>query len=132
MLSREGRAARSGAFALEQLAEVEKVFTAAGRDIVLIEPIGLNIWKDPVAVGDDGLPGALRARHEFPPPFPRRAARSSSRTQRDGVEKEISISPATARPIAVESFANCYWAGLGGAAVQETLAAVNTKYGRSS
>ena len=50
------------------LTAIERVFAAAGFEVVLIEPVGLNIWNA-IAVregGDDGRPSVrLRARHDF-------------------------------------------------------------------
>ena len=118
------------------LAAVEKVFSAAGFDAVLIEPLGLNIWNAITVreaetaadrlflyVRDTEFTTAVFRGAQ--PLFIRSRNLSSERT----VEQEIRLSANYLRDsLAVESFANCYVAGAQGAAVHETLAAeFNTK-----
>jgi type IV pilus assembly protein PilM len=138
VLSREGSAATVLVLsALEAtLAAIEKTFGAAGIDVVLIEPLGLNIWNA-IAVREAETTADrlfLYVRHtDFTtavfrgaqPLFIRSRNLSTERT----VEQEIRLSASYLRDtLAVESFANCYVAGLGGAAVHETLATeFNTK-----
>lgn len=132
VLSREGSAARVLVLsALEAtLAGIEKVFNAAGLDVVLIEPIGLNIWNA-ITVREaettaDRLFLYVRE-GEFTTAVFRGAQplfiRSRNLTSERAVEQEIRLSASYLRDtLAVESFANCYVAGIGGAAVHETLA----------
>ena len=132
VLSREGSAARVLVLsALEAtLAGIEKVFHAAGLDVVLIEPIGLNIWNA-ITVREaettaDRLFLYVRE-GEFTTAVFRGAQplfiRSRNLTSERAVEQEIRLSASYLRDtLAVESFANCYVAGIGGAAVHETLA----------
>lgn len=138
VLSREGTAAKVLVLsALESsLASLEKVFGDAGLDVVLIEPIGLNIWnaitvREAETTADrlflyvrdtDFTTAVFRGAQ---PLFIRSRNLSAERT----VEQEIRLSASYLRDtLAVESFANCYVAGLGGAAVHEILAEeFNTK-----
>ncbi|MFL6279155.1 MAG: hypothetical protein ACJ731_03525 [Vicinamibacterales bacterium] len=133
VLSREGTAAKVLVLsALEAtLAGTEKVFNAAGLDVVLIEPIGLNIWnaitvREPETTADRLF---LYVREtEFTTAVFRGSQplfiRSRNLSTARGVEQEIRLSANYLRDtLAVESFANCYVAGNGGAAVHETLAA---------
>jgi type IV pilus assembly protein PilM len=132
VLSREGNAAKVLVLsALDAtLVALEKVFTAAGLDVVLIEPIGLNIWNA-IAVREaettadrlflyvrdtDFTTAVFRGSQ---PLFIRSRNLSAERT----VEQEIRLSANYLRDaLAVDRFENCYVAGLGGAAVHETLA----------
>ena len=132
VLSREGSAAKVLVLsALEAtLAGLEKIFNAAGIDVVLIEPIGLNIWNA-ITVREaettaDRLFLYVRDT-EFTTAVFRGAQplfiRSRNLSSERAVEQEIRLSASYLRDtLAVESFANCYVAGLGGAAVHETLA----------
>jgi type IV pilus assembly protein PilM len=123
--------------ALEQtLAAIEATFAAAGLEIVLIEPLGLNIWnaiavREPETTEDrlflyvrdtDFTTAVFRGAE---PLFIRSRNLSRERT----VEQEIRLSANYLRDaLAIESFAQCYVAGQGGAAVHDTLAAeFNTK-----
>ncbi len=133
VLSREGSAAKVLVLsALEAtLAGIEKVFNAAGLEVVLIEPIGLNIWNA-ITVREaettaDRLFLYVRD-SEFTTAVFRGAQplfiRSRNLSSERAVEQEIRLSASYLRDtLAVESFANCYVAGIGGAAVHETLAA---------
>ena len=138
VLSREGQAAKVLVLsALEAtLARIEKVFGDAGIDVVLIEPLGLNIWnaitvREAETTADrlflyvrdtDFTTAVFRGAQ---PLFIRSRNLSSDRT----LEQEIRLSASYLRDsLAVESFANCYVAGRAAAAVHETLAAeFNTK-----
>jgi Tfp pilus assembly PilM family ATPase len=133
VLSREGSAAKVLVLsALEAtLSSLEKAFAAQGLEIVLIEPLGLNIWnaittREAETTADrlflyvrdtDFTTAVFRGAQ---PLFIRSRNLSAERT----VEQEIRLSASYLRDaLAVNTFANCYVAGLGGAAVHETLAA---------
>lgn len=138
VLTREGSAAKVLVLsALEAtLSAIEKAFAAAGLDVVLIEPIGLNIWnaitvREPETTADRLF---LYVRDtEFTTAVFRGAQplfiRSRNVSAERSVEQEIRLSASYLRDtLAVETFTNCYVAGLGGAAVHETLATeFNTK-----
>ncbi|HYK03860.1 MAG TPA: hypothetical protein VE974_19045 [Thermoanaerobaculia bacterium] len=132
VLSREGKGAKVMVLsALEAtLTAIERVLGAAGLDIVLIEPLGLNIWnaitvREEESAGDrlflyvrdtDFTTAVFRGSQ---PLFIRSRNLSSERT----VEQEIRLSANYLRDsLAVDSFARCYVAGKGGPAVHETLA----------
>jgi type IV pilus assembly protein PilM len=132
VLSREGSAAKVLVLsALEAtLSGIERVFAAQGLEIVLVEPLGLNIWnaitvREPETTADrlflyvrdtDFTTAVFRGAQ---PLFIRSRNLSAERT----VEQEIRLSASYLRDaLGVNSFANCYVAGLGGAAVHETLA----------
>jgi hypothetical protein len=132
VLSREGSAAKVLVLsALEAtLASIERVFAAQGLDIVLVEPLGLNIWnaitvREAETTADrlflyvrdtDFTTAVFRGAQ---PLFIRSRNLSAERT----VEQEIRLSASYLRDsLAVNSFANCYVAGAGGAAVHQTLA----------
>jgi type IV pilus assembly protein PilM len=133
VLSRGGTSANDHElYALEAtLASLEKAFAAQGFEIVLIEPLGLNIWnaittREAETTADrlflyvrdtDFTTAVFRGAQ---PLFIRSRNLSAERT----VEQEIRLSASYLRDaLAVNTFANCYVAGLGGAAVHETLAA---------
>ena len=112
------------------LTAVERVLTAAGLDVVLIEPLGLNIWnaitvRETDSTGDrlflyvrdtDFTTAVFRGEQ---PLFIRSRNLSSERP----IEQEIRLSASYLRDaLAVDSFARCYVAGRGGEAVHETLA----------
>ena len=113
------------------LAAIEKVFAAAGFDVVLIEPLGLNIWNAIAAreteTAADRLLVYLRE-DEFTtavfrgaqPLFIRSRNLRSERT----AEQEIRLSASYLRDsLSVESFASCYVAGENaGGDVHATLA----------
>jgi type IV pilus assembly protein PilM len=138
VLSREGQAAKVLVLsALEAtLAALEKAFGAAGLDVVLIEPLGLNIWNA-IAVREaettadrlflfvrdtDFTTAVFRGSQ---PLFIRSRNLSGERS----VEQEIRLSASYLRDsLGVDTFENCYVAGLGGSAIHETLASeFNTK-----
>jgi type IV pilus assembly protein PilM len=132
ILSRNAREAKVLVLsALEAtLASIEKIFTAAGLDVVLIEPLGLNIWnaitvREADAAGDrlflyvrdtDFTTAVFRG----PQPL---FIRSRNLSGERSVEQEIRLSANYLRDtLAVESFAQCYVAGGHGSTVHETLA----------
>lgn len=118
------------------LAAIEKTFAAAGIEVVLIEPLGLNIWnaitvREPDTTGDrlflyvrdtDFTTAVFRGAQ---PLFIRSRNLSGERS----VEQEIRLSAGFLRDsLNIESFQQCYVAGLAPAAVHDTLAAeFNTK-----
>lgn len=133
VLAREGQAAKVLVLsALEAtLVALEKAFADTGLEIVLIEPLGLNIWnaitvRETETTADrlflyvrdtDFTTAVFRGTQ---PLFIRSRNLSGERT----LEQEIRLSASYLRDaLAVETFANCYVAGIGGAAVHETLAA---------
>lgn len=132
VLSRTGKAAKVLVLsALEStIAAIEAVFRFAGCDVVLIEPLGLNIWNAiAVREGDasaDRLFVYVRetdfttAVFRGPNPlFIRSRNVSSERT----VDQEIRLSASYLREsLAVESFATCYVAGLRGSDVHTAIA----------
>ena len=138
VLTREGQAAKVLVLSAldETLAALEKAFAAAGLDVVLIEPLGLNIWNAITTreaettadrlflyVRDTEFTTAVFRGAQ--PLFIRSRNLSTERT----VEQEIRLSANYLRDaLAVDTFANCYVAGNGGAGVHETLSTeFNTK-----
>ncbi|HYC62925.1 MAG TPA: hypothetical protein VEK79_25525 [Thermoanaerobaculia bacterium] len=138
VLTREGQAAKVLVLSAldETLTALEKTFAAVGLDVVLVEPLGLNIWNAITTreaettadrlflyVRDTEFTTAVFRGAQ--PLFIRSRNLSSERT----VEQEIRLSANYLRDaLAVDTFANCYVAGQGGAAVHETLASeFNTK-----
>lgn len=114
----------------ETLAAIEKAASAAGLDVVLIEPIGLNIWNA-IAVREgettaDRLFVYLRDTDFTTAVF--RGAQPlfiRSRNLRDErtAAQEIRLSASYLRDsLSVESFANCWVAGAGADEVRETIA----------
>lgn len=114
----------------ETLQAIEKVFDAAGLDIVLIEPLGLNIWnaitvREAETTADrlfvylretDFTTAVFRGAQ---PLFIRSRNLSADRT----VDQEIRLSASYLRDsLGVDTFENCYVAGEGGAAIHSTLA----------
>lgn len=131
-LSREGNAAKVLVLSAVEasLAAIEKVFAANGLDVVLIEPIGLNIWNA-ITVREQETTADrlfLYVRDtEFTTAVFRGAQplfiRSRNLSSERSVEQEIRLSASYLRDaLAVESFAKCYVAGAGAAAIQETIA----------
>lgn len=112
------------------LAAIERVFAAAGMDVVLIEPLGLNIWNAIAAheaeTDADRLFVHLRetdfttAVFRGPQPiFIRSRDLSGERT----LDQEIRLSASYLRDaLSVESFASCYVAGDAGNDIQNTIA----------
>lgn len=133
VLSRTGQGAKVLVLSAMEatLAAIERVFTASGFDIVLIEPIGLNIWnavavrEQNAATGDrlffylrenDFTTAVFRGAH---PLFIRSRNLSSDRT----VDQEIRLSANYLRDaLATDTFTSCYVAGERGAEIHATLA----------
>ncbi len=112
------------------LGAIEKTLNATGLEAVLVEPVGLNIWNAITVreaettedrlfmyVRDTDFTTAVFRGSQ--PLFIRSRNISAERT----VEQEIRLSANYLRDsLEVASFAQCYVAGSGGAAVHETLA----------
>lgn len=121
VLSRSGQAAKVLALsALDAtLGAIERVFTAAGFDVILIEPVGLNIWNaitvregDTTAdrlfvyVRDEDFTTAVFRGAQ--PLFIRSRNLGGDRT----LEQELRLSASYLRDsLNAEGFANCYIAG---------------------
>lgn len=113
------------------LAAIERVFAAVDLEVVLIEPVGLNIWNAiTVREGADGAGDRLfiylrdtdfttavfRGAH---PLFIRSRNLSADRS----IEQEIRLSANYLRDsLSVDTFSRCYVAGARGEAVHSTLA----------
>ena len=112
------------------LTAIERVFAAAGLEIVLIEPVGLNIWnaitvRETENTGDriffyvrdtDFTTAVFRGSQ---PLFLRSRNLSGERT----LDQEIRLSANYLRDtLSVDTFSRCYVAGQQGANVQSTLA----------
>lgn len=114
------------------LTAIERVFAAAGLDIVLVEPVGLNIWnaitvreRENEGAGDriffhvrdtDFTTAVFRGSQ---PLFLRSRNISAERP----LDQEIRLSASYLRDtLSIESFSRCYVAGTRGADVQSTLA----------
>ncbi len=112
------------------LSAIERIFAAAGFEIVLIEPVGLNIWnaitvREPETTSDrllvylredDFTTAVFRGGQ---PLFIRSRNLRRDRT----AEQEIRLSASYLRDsLAVESFSGCYVAGERGEDVHATLA----------
>lgn len=132
VLTREGGAAKVLVLSAVEatLAAIEKVFGAAGLDVVLIEPVGLNLWNA-ITVREQETTADrlfLYVRNtEFTTAVFRGAQplfiRSRNLSSERSVEQEIRLSASYLRDtLAVESFAKCYVAGVGAAAIHETIA----------
>lgn len=132
VLSRNGSGAKVLVIsAMEStLAAIERVFAAAGLEIILVEPLGLNIWNAIavreadtsadrlfVYVRDDEFTTAVfRGAH---PLFIRSRNLSANRT----LEQEIRLSASYLRDsVGTETLAGCYVAGAPGSEVQAVLA----------
>ncbi len=138
VLERKGQGAKVLVLsALEAtLAAIEKVFNAAGFDVVLIEPVGLNIWnaiavREAEGSGDrlflylrdtDFTTAVFRGAQ---PLFIRSRNVSPDRT----IDQEIRLSANYLRDsLAMSSFSACYDAGEPGAEIDATVAEeFNTK-----
>jgi Tfp pilus assembly PilM family ATPase len=112
------------------LTALERVFSAAGLEVVLIEPVGLNIWnaitvREPENAGDriffylrdtEFTTAVFRGPQ---PLFIRSRNLSADRT----LDQEIRLSASYLRDsLQVESFSSCWVAGGRAADVQSTLA----------
>jgi len=112
------------------LAAIEKVFAAAGFEVVMIEPLGLNIWnaitaREPETMADRLL---VYVREDefttavFRGPHPLFIRSRNLRRERSA-EQEIRLSANYLRDsLSVESFASCYVAGEKGGELHATLA----------
>ena len=120
--------------ALEKtLAKLEVAFTNAGIEVVMIEPVGLNLWNA-IAVRENGATGDrlfvyVRDR-EFTTAVFRGAQptflRSRNLTGERSVHQEIRLSASYLRDsLRTENFAQCYIAGNGGA---EVAAVVSSEF----
>jgi Tfp pilus assembly PilM family ATPase len=120
--------------ALEKtLAKLEAAFTNAGIEVVLIEPVGLNLWNA-IAVRENGATGDrlfvyVRDR-EFTTAVFRGSQptflRSRNLTGERSVHQEIRLSASYLRDsLRTENFAQCYIAGSGGA---EVAAVVSSEF----
>lgn len=111
------------------ISAIERVFAAAGVEVVLIEPVGLNIWnaitvRETENEGDrlflylrdtDFTTAVFRGSQ---PLFIRSRNLSAERS----IEQEIRLSAGYLRDsLNVAAFARCYIAGEGGADIQSTL-----------
>jgi Tfp pilus assembly PilM family ATPase len=121
--------------ALEKtLAKLEAAFTTAGISIVLIEPVGLNLWNA-IAVRENGAPGDrlflyVRER-EFTTAVFKGAQpvflRSRNLTGERSVQQEIRLSASYLRDsLRTDKFAQCYIAGIDRG---DVAAAVSTEFG---
>lgn len=132
VLSRSGQSANVLILsALEEtLAEIERTAAAAGLEVVLIEPVGLNIWNAitvrEAETAADRLFVYLRDTDFTTAVF--RGAQPlfiRSRNLRDErtVAQEIRLSANYLRDaLSVDSFANCYVAGSGASEVHDVIA----------
>jgi Tfp pilus assembly PilM family ATPase len=133
VLTRDGQAAKVLALSAmnQTLTAIERVFRAAGFDVILIEPVGLNIWNA-IAVGEgdttadrlfvyvrdeDFTTAVFRGSQ---PLFLRSRNLSGERT----LDQELRLSASYLRDsFNADGFANCYVAGDGvDASVGATLA----------
>ena len=136
VLSRSGQGAKVLVIsALEAtLSAIERICAAAGLDVVLIEPVGLNIWNA-IAVREGDSEADLSADRLFvyvrddefttavfrgaQPLFIRSRNLGSDRT----LEQEIRLSASYLRDsLAAETFAKCYVAGSRGSDIHAVLA----------
>ncbi len=112
------------------LGAIERVFAAAGFEIVLIEPVGLNIWNAITVRESDThgdrlffyLRGADFTTAVFRGAFPL-FIRSRNLSAERTIDQEIRLSASYLRDsLNVETFTNCYVAGERGADIHATLA----------
>jgi type IV pilus assembly protein PilM len=112
------------------LAAIERVFAAAGFEVVLIEPVGLNIWNA-ITVRESDTNGDrlffyLRGT-DFTTAVFRGAQplfiRSRNLSADRAIDQEIRLSASYLRDsLNVETFSSCYVAGERGADIHATLA----------
>jgi type IV pilus assembly protein PilM len=133
VLSRDGAAAKVLVLsALEAtLSAIERIFAAAGLEVILIEPLGLNIWNAITVREADTTADRLfvYVREEdfttavfrgSQPLFIRSRNLSHDRT----LEQEIRLSASYLRDsMGGDGFAGCYVAGERGSSISATLAA---------
>lgn len=133
ILSRTGSGAKVLALSAVEatLAAIERVFTAAGLDVILLEPLGLNIWNA-IAVRETETAGnrlfVYVRDNEFTtavfkgpqPLFIRSRNLSRDRT----LQQELRLSASYLRDsLGTDSFSSCYVAGRGAdGVVHDTLA----------
>jgi len=121
--------------ALEKtLAKLEAAFTSAGISIVLIEPVGLNLWNA-IAVRQNGTPGDrlflyVREREFTTAVFKGSQPvflRSRNLTGERSVQQEIRLSASYLRDsLRTDKFAQCYIAGIDRG---DVAAAVSSEFG---
>lgn len=114
----------------ETLGSIERVFAAAGFDVVLIEPVGLNLWnaiavREPDTEGDrlflyvregDFTTAVFRGAQ---PLFIRSRQLHADRS----IDQEIRLSASYLRDsLNVSTFVSCHLAGIASEAVRNTLA----------
>lgn len=113
------------------LTSIERIFTAAGFEVVLIEPVGLNIWNAiTVREGAEGAGDRLffyLRETEFTTAVFRGAQPLFIRSRNLGadrsIDQEIRLSANYLRDsLSVETFSRCYVAGHRGEDVHATLA----------
>ncbi|HEV7242017.1 MAG TPA: hypothetical protein VGQ36_22490 [Thermoanaerobaculia bacterium] len=112
------------------LGAIERVFAAAGFEVVLLEPVGLNIWNAITVRESDThgdrlffyLRGADFTTAVFRGAFPL-FIRSRNLSPERTIDQEIRLSASYLRDsLNVETFTNCYVAGERGADIHATLA----------
>lgn len=113
------------------LAAIERLFAAAGVEIVLIEPLGLNLWnaiaaRDTTTAGERVL--VYVRDHEFTTAVFRAGQplfiRSRNLTGERTVHQEIRLSASYLREsLRADGFQSCYLAGTADPTLQEALAA---------
>lgn len=121
--------------ALEKtLAKLEAAFISAGISIVLIEPVGLNLWNA-IAVRENGTPGDrlflyVREREFTTAVFKGSQPvflRSRNLTGERSVQQEIRLSASYLRDsLRTDKFAQCYIAGIDRG---DVAAAVSSEFG---
>lgn len=113
------------------LAAIERMFAAAGLDVILIEPVGLNIWNAiTVREGADGNGDRIffyLRDTDFTTAVFRGSQplfiRSRNLAGERSVDQEIRLSANYLRDsLSIDSFSRCYVAGERGAEVHATLA----------
>ena len=133
VLSRSGAAARILVLSAMDatLAAIEKAFAAAGLDVILLEPVGLNIWNA-ISVSERETPDDRMLVHVRETDFTTAVFRGSqplfirsrNLTGERSVEQEIRLSATYLRDsLGLESVASCHIAGTRAESVRETLAA---------
>lgn len=121
--------------ALEKtLAKLEAAFTTAGISLVMIEPVGLNLWNS-IAVRENGTPGdrlfIYVREHEFTTAVFKGAQpvflRSRNLSGERSLQQEIRLSASYLRDsLHTDKFAQCYIAGIDRG---DVAAAVSSEFG---
>jgi Tfp pilus assembly PilM family ATPase len=115
----------------ETISAIEAAFRTAGLNVVLIEPLGINIWNAVALKESDGSTAARLFVYVRDTDFTTAVFRGDRplfiRSRNIGpersVEQEIRLSAGYLRDsLAIDLFASCHVAGEGGRAVHETLA----------